>query len=86
LPHAECCRYRGAALALRELYRPAIEEYSQAVELEPGRCQWRYELALLLKQEGQIAAAHRHAVVCARLQPGNPEYQALLREINRLSM
>ena len=45
---------------------------------------WRYELALLLKEQGRIDEAHEQARLAARLDRHNVEYRALLREINQL--
>jgi tetratricopeptide (TPR) repeat protein len=83
LPEAQRHYLRGVALDLRELCDEAIPEYVQAVELSPKQTDWRYELAVLLQQQGKTQQAHEHAIVCARLQPNNPQYQALLRELNR---
>jgi len=74
---------RAAALSLRGLNSEAIGSLLRAVELDPEKARWRYELAVLLKDEGRIDEAHKHARLAARLDPRNVEYRKLLKEINQ---
>ncbi len=60
----------------------AAAALSRAVQLAPANPQWRYELAMLLQQQGRLADAHREAIVSARLAPENRQYRELLRQIN----
>jgi len=86
LPDAERHYLRGAVLSMKGLDGRAIEELSRAVELEPAAVEWRYELALLLKQNARITEARAHARLCARMDPRNRAYDELLREINQLQL
>jgi len=83
LPEDERHYLRGSASLLQGLYPQAIANLSRAVELRPAEAHWRYELALLLKDQGRINEAHEHARLCARMDPNNAEYRTLLKEINR---
>jgi tetratricopeptide (TPR) repeat protein len=82
LPEAERHYVRGAAHALTSRYPEAISEVSRAVELRPRYAPWRYELALLLEEQGRIGEAHEQAMLCARMEPDNAEYRELLEGIN----
>ena len=61
----------------------ALREYEQAVHLRPRDPAWRYELAVLLKEQGKLEEAHQHACLCATLAPDNGDYRNLVRQINR---
>jgi len=73
---------RSAACALQGRYPEAVASLSRAVELCPEKAAWRYELALLLEDQGRSSEAHEQAKLCARLEPANGTYRSLLRAIN----
>jgi O-antigen ligase len=72
---------RALAWSLMAKTATAIEEYQQAVSLNPQEDGWHYELALLFKQQGQLSAAYQQALLCNRLKPENRDYAALLEAI-----
>ncbi len=74
---------RGAICALRGENAAAVDNYSRAVQLCPENLPWRYELALLLKQEKRLAEAHKQARYCVLMDPASGKYQKLLEEISR---
>jgi tetratricopeptide (TPR) repeat protein len=78
----EKCHFRASALAIQERYGEAIAEGERAVRMQPRQLPWRYELAVLLKNEGNLEGAHEHARVCAMLNPSKREYRQLLEQIN----
>jgi len=82
LPQDERYYLQGAVLALKEQYPQAIAYYSLAVELRAQEVRWRYELALLLRQEGMIDQAHEQARLCVRMKPNKTAYRKLLQETN----
>lgn len=82
LPEDERYYLRGSLCTLKELYPEAIIDLSRATELRPYEAGWRYELAVLLKQEGRLDEAHEQAKTCARLDPNNNRYRELLIEVN----
>jgi O-antigen ligase/tetratricopeptide (TPR) repeat protein len=63
----------------------SIDEYRQAVELDPRQDAWHYELALLLKQQGRLSEAYQQALLCNRLEPDNQEYSEFLKSVYPLS-
>lgn len=82
LPEEERHHLRSSASSLKGLYPEAIASLSRAVELRPEQADWRYELAVLLKDQGRIDEAHEQAKLCARMDPNNGKYRTLLKEIN----
>jgi tetratricopeptide (TPR) repeat protein len=82
LPEAEGYYLRGSIAAMAEDYPRAIENYRRAVALRAGTITWRYELAMLLVQQGMVDAAHEQAQLCARLDPDNGDYRNLLERID----
>jgi len=82
LSEDEKCYLRASALAIRGRYGEAIAEGERAVRMRPRQLPWRYELALLLRTQGSLEAAHEHARVCAMLNPANRDYRQLLQEID----
>jgi O-antigen ligase/tetratricopeptide (TPR) repeat protein len=65
---------QGAALALGNRPEAAIPHYERAVQTRPDRTAWRYELAQLLVETGQLVEAERQATLCANMQPANERY------------
>lgn len=62
--------------------RPAaIALYSKALTREYGRADWRYNMALLLREEGRLKDALREARLCLRTRPGFGEAQKLADEL-----
>lgn len=73
---------RGAARLLEGRRAEAASEYEHAVLLRPRDTEWRYELAVLLKEQGRLSEAHEHACLCAATAPRNGVYRGLLEQIN----
>jgi hypothetical protein len=44
---------------------------------------WRYELALLLLQQGMADEAREQAQICAQLEPSNGDYRALVARVEQ---
>ena len=82
LPEDERSHLQGVAFALKGEVRKAIESYYRAVEIRRERNDWRFDLALGLKEAGRMDEAHEQAKLCARMDPDNREYRKLLAEIN----
>jgi Tfp pilus assembly protein PilF len=82
LPEPQRCRLQGLVFAMRKEHGRAIDRYYRAVELRRQDPGWRYELALALTGASRLQEAHQQAILCARMAPGNGQYQALLRELN----
>jgi tetratricopeptide (TPR) repeat protein len=82
LPEDEQQYLRGSLFAMKEAYPQAIEKYSRAVELRPHELVWRYELVLLLQQEGRLEEALEHARSCARATPRSKQFRMLLQQIH----
>jgi tetratricopeptide (TPR) repeat protein len=59
----------------------AISAYEEAIRLRPDQVEWRYELAVLLIENGMLEEARHHARWCARSQPRNRKFQQLLEQI-----
>ncbi len=83
LPEHERHYLRGSAFVLREQYPEAIDSFYWAVEARPQETMRRYELALLLAQEGRIKEAYEQAVLCARREPNNRRFEKLRLELSR---
>lgn len=73
---------RGAARLLEGRRAEAVAEYEEAVALRPRQGEWRYELAMLLKEQGALMQAHEHACSCVATDPHNVAYRRLLEQIN----
>ena len=86
LPEEEQCHLRGAIFALQERYLEAIANYTRAVQLRFQEVGWRYELALLLRQQGRLEEARKQARLCARMDPDKRAYRTLLEEINHAQL
>ena len=82
LPEDQRHYLRSSASLLKGLYPKAIASLSRAVELRPEEAGWRYELAVLLEDQGRISEAHEQAKLCARMDPTNGRYRTLLKGIN----
>ncbi len=83
LPAAERNYLKGRIALLRDRTDEAIDHYRRAVELDPLRAQWQYELATLLAEAGRVREAHEHARMSARLEPDNRDFDELLRRLIR---
>jgi O-antigen ligase/Flp pilus assembly protein TadD len=86
LPKDEACYLRGTILAARKQNLQAIRYVSQAVELRPDNTAWRFELATLLRDRGMVQESQNQAKLCLQREPGNPQYQQLLRELIRTQL
>jgi O-antigen ligase len=85
LPAAERHFFQGVALGLMERPDQAISEYLEAVQLDPRKTAWRYELAILLTQEGRTHEACEQFLVCIQMQPENAVYRTALQQIRGTS-
>jgi len=73
-----------AAICTRENdMEAAIEYYRRALALDYGQVNWRFNLAKLLAETGQIAEAIHQARICLRLRP---QFQAAKKLIEELSV
>lgn len=64
-------------------YEAAIEHYFNALEMDYGQVQWRYNLANLLAETNKIPQAIHEARICLRL---NPEFKPAEKLIADLSV
>ena len=76
----------GKIASQRNAHRQAVRYFTEAVAMRPENNQWRYELAVALKQAGRLPEAQEQARVCVRTDPENQEYEALLREVIRAQL
>jgi len=78
-------RQRLRGRVLQALGRPAeaLAAYATAVRLAPDRTAWRFELAQLLYQQGQLAEARDQLLLLMTAQPGHAEGRALLDAVQR---
>ncbi|GAI86209.1 unnamed protein product, partial [marine sediment metagenome] len=72
----------GNIYRTRQDNKAAIEYYQRALALDYGQVQWRYTLAKLLADSGQISEAMHEARVCLRLQPQLKGAKKLVRELS----
>lgn len=78
--------WMGTIRSLQGRRTEAIEYLEQAVHLRPAAADWRYALAQLLKHEGAVDRAYKHAQECVRAEPANAEFERLFRELIRLRL
>ncbi|HUG70635.1 MAG TPA: O-antigen ligase family protein [Pirellulaceae bacterium] len=83
LESADRYRIEGTIHALLARQEQAIELLEKAVAGRPDMTAWRYELASLLHQQGDLEGAWEHARTCVRMEPGNEQFDALLQQLNR---
>jgi tetratricopeptide (TPR) repeat protein len=83
LEPADRYRIEGTIHALQARQVQAIELLEKAVADRPDITAWRYELASLLQQQGDLEGAWEHARTCVRMEPGNEQFDALLQQLNR---
>ena len=81
-PEAQRHYYRSSVLALSGSGPQAVESLYRAVELRGRDADWRYQLALALRNQGMLEEAHEQAALCARMDPHKRLYRTLLEEIN----
>jgi tetratricopeptide (TPR) repeat protein len=67
---ADLAGERGAAYTAKKLYARAIEEYTRALDLDPGRAVIHRRLAELYRQKGDPAGADRHTREADKLDKG----------------
>jgi O-antigen ligase len=81
----EADRYylEAAICALRSEPDLALAHYAEAVQRQPDAFKWRYEYALLLRQQGQIERAYEQALWCTKLAPKYRRHSQLLDELRR---
>ena len=80
---AERLQFEATILELQGKRPEAVERLSLAVKNRPEMTEWRYELASLLRKQGDLELAWKHARTCARMAPDNERFDALLRELVR---
>ena len=61
----------------------AVQALRRAVEIVPSQIGWRFELARLLAQTGDIGEARKHVRICLQLAPQNKAYAQFLLGIDR---
>ena len=73
------------ARVLKALARPAdaADAYTAAVALAPDKTAWRFELAQLLYQQGQLQPALEQLQLVLVAQPNHPEARALADAVRR---
>jgi tetratricopeptide (TPR) repeat protein len=71
------------AVARRELGQtgPAVGAYRAALALEPHHADWRFEMAELLVQRGDLEEAQRELITILQEQPGNARADKLWRTV-----
>lgn len=82
LPEEEWHYLRGSLYALKNQLPLAVQSYGRALALRPKQVRWRYELAMILRQQGLSEDAHEQAKWCVRQDPSSTEFRRLLQEIN----
>lgn len=80
-PPAWALAWLGGIYARDGRMAEAIDFYRQALDLDYGRVDWRFNRARLLAEMGALADAIREAETCLRLRP---EHAAAKRLIDRL--
>jgi tetratricopeptide (TPR) repeat protein len=86
LPEDRLCYLRGSVWAAKDQPLKAIRYLSQAVKLRPDDAAYRYELAQLMQRRGMIDQAREQVGICARIAPGDPKYENLLRQLIRTEL
>lgn len=76
----------GSIRSLQGRRSDAIGYLEHAVQLRPTEVAWRFELAQLLKAEGEVDRAYEHAHECQRAEPANSKFEELFRELIRLRL
>ncbi len=79
----ERLQFEATVFGLQGRNREAVERWTLAVKKSPEMTEWRFELASLLRKQGNLDLAWEHARTCARMDPENDRYDALLRELVR---
>jgi hypothetical protein len=85
-PQGQHRYWQGAVYALQQRHAEAIASYSQAIKLRPENDAWRYELAVLLAEQGQFDEAREQAKWCARISPHNPQYHEFLKQLHQRTL
>lgn len=80
---AEASYVRGVLSLTRGQTADAIEQIRKAVESQPLRTPWRYELARALLEQGQYDQALEQASLCFHADPQVDRYDELRRAIIR---
>jgi tetratricopeptide (TPR) repeat protein len=65
-------------------YESAIQLYRRALTLEYSQVQWRFTLATLLAETGQISDAIHEAKICLRLRPQFKAAEKLIEDLSVL--
>jgi tetratricopeptide (TPR) repeat protein len=68
---------------LDENLHGAIDNLQHAVRLRPNELSWRYELAVLLKEDGRTQEARDELKWCVWSRPNDKKYHALMEELTR---
>ncbi len=83
LSEAERAYVAATIHRLRGQLDAARSDYQTAVELEPARTDWRFELANLLAEQESLADALEQAAICARLDPSNRRVTTFLEQLKQ---
>jgi Flp pilus assembly protein TadD len=81
-PDNAAIQYRyGLSLYLHGRQEEALSSLANAVRLEPNTPDFVLALALLCRQQGDLASAIKHIERLLELRPNDPSYQQLYREV-----
>ncbi len=78
-PTPETYQLRGKLAWLMENDETAVEQYRRALLYEPTNLRWRYELAQILHETGDLEEAYREAKWCLDRQPRYGDYRNLVK-------
>ena len=73
---------QGQLQLVEQQYAQAAKSFEKALEIEPDNFAWRFELARIQYEHDMLDDARKHAQICARLAPENPQVYELLRAIH----
>jgi tetratricopeptide (TPR) repeat protein len=76
----------GILLLLEDQRDAAIDRLTKATQEKPLEVAWRFDLATALEANGMTELAREHASFCARMEPDNAQYTALLKRLIRTSL
>ena len=80
-PEAEGLFLQGQCHAIQDRPRQAVDCMRRALQIEPRNCPWRFRLAKYLAAIDQVPEALKESRVCVAMQPDNPHYVNLEREL-----
>jgi tetratricopeptide (TPR) repeat protein len=83
LPSGERAQLESRLLVMRDRKEEALRKQQEAVEARPDMVAWRFQLAQLLREQGEVELAWEHARTLVRIDPDNRRYDRLFRELVR---